>query len=320
VRDKPYKVHAVKGSVGRKWMWATLWSLVAVVLIVGGVALGYYLWLDAKVSAANHRVSDATREALASDPTTVVGETPSTLPESPDAENILILGSDTRTGTVEGSRSDTIILLHVDPTNNYMSMLSFPRDLRVEVEGYGTHKLNYAFATGGAALTIKTIQQFTGLDIDHYLEVDFKAFTDMTDKLGGVYVEVDRPYHYTGGEYAMIDLKPGYQLLDGFNALSYVRYRHDMNADFGRMERQQRFLNALRQQAMGWDLGLKLPGLVGSFFDNVTTDLGTNDFIKLAWWGIKLDGARIRQVALRGMNQLSSGVTLVFWEPEDMSG
>jgi LCP family protein required for cell wall assembly len=318
VRDKPYKVHAVKGSVGRKWMWATLWSLVAVVLIVGGVALGYYLWLDAKVSAANHRVSDATREALASDPSTVVGETPSTLPESPDAENILILGSDTRTGTVEGSRSDTIILLHVDPTNNYMSMLSFPRDLRVEVEGYGTHKLNYAYAMGGAALTIKTIQQVTGIDIDHFLEVDFTAFGEMTARLGGVYVEVDRPYLYIGSEWSKIDLAPGYQLMDGYSALDYVRFRHDLNGDFGRMERQQRFLNGLRQQAMGWNLGLKLPGLVGAFFDHVTTDMGTNDFIKLAWWGIGLDGSRIRQVALRGINKLSGGVTFVFWEPEDM--
>jgi LCP family protein required for cell wall assembly len=318
VTGKPYKVHAVKGSTGRKWMWAVLWSLVAVVLIVGGVALGYYLWLDAKVSSANDRVSEATREALANDPTTVVGQTLSTIPESPDAENILLLGSDTRSDTIEGSRSDTIILLHVDPSNNYLSMLSFPRDLRVEVEGYGTHKLNYAFAKGGAALTIKTIQQVTGIDIDHYLEVDFTAFIEMTDKLGGVYVEVDRPYLYKGWDYAQIDLHPGYQLLDGDNALSYVRYRHDLNADFGRMERQQRYLSALRQQAMGWDLGLKLPGLVGSFFDHVTTDLGTNDFLKLAWWGIKLDGARTRQVALRGMNQLSSGVTLVFWEPEDM--
>ena len=122
----------------------------------------------------------------------------------------------------------------------------------------------------------------------------------MTDKLGGVYVEVDRPYYYKGGSTRNIDLDPGYQLLDGYNALSYVRYRHDLNADFGRMERQQRYLNALRQQAMGWDLGLKLPGLVGTFFDHVTTDLGTNDFLKLAWWGIKLDGARIRQVASAG--------------------
>jgi LCP family protein required for cell wall assembly len=323
VKNRPYKVHAVKRSRLPKWAWAVIWSFVGLLVVLGGVAGGYYWWLDAKVSAANERVPQAVRDILANDQTTVASSfgastTVSTV-ESPDSENILIMGSDTRSDTVDGSRSDTIILLHVDPTNNYMSMLSFPRDLRVEIDNYGTRKLNYAFAKGGSFLAIKTIQQITGLDIDHYLEVDFNAFVDMTNKLGGVYVEVDRPYHYLGYEYAKIDLDPGYQLLNGWNALSYVRYRHDLNADFGRMERQQRYLNSLRQQAMGWDLGIKLPGLVGAFFDNVTTDLELNDFIKLGWFGVKMDGARIRQVALRGMNQLSSGVTFVFWKPGDMA-
>jgi LCP family protein required for cell wall assembly len=321
VKNKSYKVQAGRRRTGRKWRWAVIGSVVGLIIVLGGVSGGYYLWLDAKVSAANDRVSQDVREALADDPTTVVGQTTPTTPGSPDAENILLVGSDTRSGsgTTEGSRSDTIILVHVDSANNFLGMLSFPRDLRVEVPGYGTRKLNYAFAMGGPALTIQTIQQTTGIDIDHYLEVDFTAFVEMTDKLGGVYVEVDRPYFYTGREYANIDLDPGYQLLDGYNALSYVRYRHDLNADFGRMERQQRYLNALRQQAMGWDLGLKLPGLVGAFFAHVATDLGTNEFLRLAWWGIKLDGARIRQVSIRGMNQMSGGVTFVFWKPEQMA-
>jgi polyisoprenyl-teichoic acid--peptidoglycan teichoic acid transferase len=292
-------------------------TVVGLLLIVGGVAGGYYLWLNAKVSAANDRVSQATRDALAEDPT-ARGSTGVTVPKSPDSQNILLLGSDTRSGTIEGSRSDTVILVHVDRANNYLSMMSFPRDLRVEIDGYGSRKLNYAFAKGGPALTIKTIQEITGVDIDHYLEVDFSAFGAMTSKLGGVYLEVDRPYLYKGADYSNIDLDPGYQLLNGYTALDYVRFRHDRNADFGRMERQQRFLNALRQQAMGWDLGIKLPGLVGAFFDNVTTDLSTNEFLKLAWWGIKLPGSRIRQVSIRGMNSLNQGVTLVYWKPEDM--
>jgi LCP family protein required for cell wall assembly len=317
VIDRPYKVRPGRRRLSRRWVWAVVGTLVGLLLIVGGVAGGYYLWLNAKVSAANDRVSQATRDALADD-TSAGGSITGPIPESPDSQNILLLGSDTRSGTTEGSRSDTVILVHVDPANNYLSMMSFPRDLRVEVDDYGSHKLNYAFAKGGPALTIKTIQQITGVDIDHYLEVDFAAFGEMTAKLGGVYIEVDRPYLYKGSDYAKIDLDPGYQLLNGYTALDYVRFRHDRNADFGRMERQQRFLNAVRQQAMGWDLGIKLPGLVGTFFDHVTTDLGTNDFLRLAWWGIKLPGSRIRQVALRGMNALSKGVTLVYWEPEDM--
>jgi len=316
MKRKPYKVHPVRRRTRRRWLWLTLGPILGIVVILGGLALGYYLWLDAKVSAANDRVSQEVHQALDDDPT---GETDVTVAEAPDAMNILLLGSDTRSDTTEGSRSDTVILIHVDPSNDYLSMLSFPRDLRVEVEDHGTRKLNYAYSVGGPALTIRTIQQTTGVDIDHYLEVDFAAFGAMTHKLGGVYIEVDRRYYYQGRDYAKIDLDPGYQLLDGYNALDYVRYRHDANADFGRMERQQRYLNAVRQQAMGWDLALKLPGLVGTFFDYAATDLHTNDFLRLATWVIKLDGSRIRQVALRGDMRMSSGVTFVFWKPEDMA-
>lgn len=317
-------------------MLIALFSVLGVVVVIAGVVGGYYLWLDAKVSGANERVPDDVWGVLADDAAS------EPVLESPDVMNILLLGSDSRgafdprsvtttsppsevgedpeSGTITGSRSDTVILLHVDPANNYLSALSLPRDLRVRVDGYrGHYKLNFAYAMGGPALTIKTVQQVTGIDIDHYLEVDFRCFGEMLDDLGGVYLEVDRPYYYNGRQYEKIDLEPGYQLLDIEDALDYVRYRHDRNADFGRMERQQRFLSALRQQAMGWDLAFKLPDLVGTFFDYVTTDLGTNDFIDLAWWGIKLDGEHIRQVVLRGVYRMSDSVALVFCTDEEIA-
>ncbi len=291
---------------------------------MAGVAAGYYLWLNAKVAAANDRVSQDVREALAEHPTSTVplatsttldpGPTTTTeqAPESPDAMNILLVGSDRRSSSSKSyGLSDTIMLVHVDPENDYLSTISFPRDLRVTIEGHGKQKLNTAYSYGGPALSIRTIQAITGVDIDHYLGVDFHAFRDMTDSLGGVYVEVDRRYYYKGGQYERINLQPGYRLLSGADALDYVRFRHDANLDFGRMERQQRFLTALRQQAMGWDLGIKLPKLIGAFFDNVATDLGTNDFIKLAWWGIRLDGAHMKQVTLRGTTQTIGGGSYV---------
>jgi LCP family protein required for cell wall assembly len=293
-------------------------------VVIVGAAACYYLWLNAKVSAANERVPDDVMEALAEHPATTeplaanttLNPGPTTTaeltPESTGAMNLLLVGSDRRsTGGKTYGRSDTIMLVHVDPGNDYLSTISFPRDLRVDVKGYGKQKLNAAYAYGGPALCIRTIQSLTGVDIDHYLEVDFKAFRDITDELGGIYVEVDRRYYYDGWEYEKIDLQPGYRLLDGADALDYVRFRHDGNLDFGRMERQQRFLNAVRQQAMGWDLGIKLPGIIGALFDNVATDLGTNDFIKLAWWGIRLDGSRLRQVTLRGATQTIGGGSYV---------
>jgi len=321
--DKTYKKYLGKRRSWRRRTRILLWSLAGLVLVFVAVGLGYYLWLDAKVSAANDRVGEDVIEALADDPvtttlapvsTTDAGPTTTTeqVPESPDAMNILLVGSDRRSATANYyGLSDTIMLVHIDPTNNYLSTMSFPRDLRVDVQGHGKQKLNAAYSYGGPALSIRTIQSLTGIDIDHYLEVDFQAFRDMTDALGGVYLEVDRRYYYNGGQYEKIDLQPGYQLLDGDDALDYVRFRHDANLDFGRMERQQRFLNGLRQQAMSWDLGLKLPGLISAFFDNVATDLGTNDFIKLAWWGIRLDGSRFRQVTLRGATQTINGASYV---------
>jgi LCP family protein required for cell wall assembly len=305
-------VYAAGRRPGRKWKLAVLWTVLGLFVAVAAVAGGYYLWIDAKVSGANDRVPEEVREVLAEKPSTTLASlaaasgstaTSSTI-ESPSAMNILVLGSDRRSRTGEAyGRSDTMMIVHVDPDNDYLSVLSLPRDLRVEVAGYGTQKLNAAYAYGGAALAIRTIESLTGVDINHYLEVDFKAFRDITDSLGGVYVEVDRRYYYKGAAYEPINLQPGFQLLDGDDALDYVRFRHDSNLDFGRMERQQRFLSAVRQQAMGWDLAFKLPGLISAFFDNVTTDLETNDFMKLAWWGVGLDGDRIRQVSLIGRTE-----------------
>jgi len=282
-----------------------------VLLCAAGVS---YAWFRVQVSGANDRVSPEIRVALTGKPSTTLPPASEVeVPESPSAMNLLVLGSDRREGEDdEPSRSDTIILVHVDPDQDYLSLLSLPRDLRVNVPGHGFNKINYAFAVGGAALTIKTVEEVTGVDIDHYVEVDFNAFRDITDALGGVYVDVDRRYYNDDPAYELIKLAPGYQLLDGDDALDYVRFRRDLNLDFGRMERQQTFLSAMKEQAMGWDLPFKLPRLVSSLFSNVTTDLGANDILKLAYWAIGLDGENIRRIALTGAADELDGVAYVF--------
>ena len=277
------------------------------------VAGGYYLWFRSQVKEANERVEPEVIDVLTEKPSSTIVTVP--VPESPSAMNLLVLGSDRRPDEEdEAARSDTIILVHVDPDNDYLSMLSLPRDLRVDVPGYGLNKLNYAFHVGGPALTIQTIEQLTGVDINHYLEVSFEAFRDITDSLGGVYVDVDQRYYNDNPNFELIKLSPGYQLLHGADALDFVRYRHDLNLDFGRMERQQAFLSAMREQAMGWDLPFKLPGLVSSLFDNVATDLDANEVIKLAYWTVKLDGNRMRRVALTGSAEEVGGVAYVLAE------
>jgi LCP family protein required for cell wall assembly len=313
---KPYTVYAVERRPAGRWRRAVLWTALAVIVVILVTAGGSYLWLGSQVWKANKRVDPEVASALSLQPPTTLaasaaGGTPVTAPESPRAMNILVLGSDHRPNEEDQGRSDTIIMVHVDPDQKYLSLLSLPRDLRVEIPGHGLDKLNAAYAFGGPSLTIRTVKQLTGVDIKHYVGVDFEAFKDITDALGGVYVDVDRRYYNDNAEWELIKLAPGYQLLRGDDALDYVRFRHDLNGDFGRMERQQRFLAAMREQAMGWNLPFKLPGLISALFSNISTDLSTNDILELAYWGICLDGNRIRQVSIMADTPTIGGISYV---------
>ena len=319
--DKPYTVYSVEGGKKGGWKRILLWTLVGVFVLLLAAGGGSYLWFRDQVAGANERVAPEVKAVLAEKPSSTIvsvtvpvakAQPEPEVPESPTGMNLLVLGSDRRESEEDDSgRSDTIILVHIDPDQDYLSVLSLPRDLRVKVPGHGLAKINAAYAFGGPALTIRTVEQVTGVDINHYLEIDFDAFKDITNSLGGVYVDVDRRYYNDNPEWELIKLAPGYQLLDGDQALDYVRFRHDQNMDFGRMERQQLFLSAVREQAMGWDLPFKLPRLVSALFKNVDTDLGANDILKLAYWGIRLDGARIRQISIVGATDTIGGASYV---------
>jgi polyisoprenyl-teichoic acid--peptidoglycan teichoic acid transferase len=323
LKKKGYTLYGVDGPPKRRWKRIVLWSAVGLLLAILLVAAGSYLWFRAQVSSANSRVTPEVRAVLQEKPSTtlttapvaVASATANTVPvkePSPSAMNLLVIGSDSRSKDASsGGRSDTLMIVHIDPDQNYLSVLSLPRDLRVDIPGHGKGKLDTAFAFGGPALAIKTIEQTTGVDINHYMEIGFNAFSDIVDSLGGVYVDVDKRYYNPDYYYEPIDLYPGYQLLDGANALDYVRFRHDRTMDFGRMERQQRFMAALREQAMGWDLPFKLPGLISSLFSNVATDLDANEIIRLAKWGIGLNGDGIRAISLRGSTPTINGVSYV---------
>ncbi len=295
----------------------------AVILVVMFIAAGSYLWFRAQVSSANGRVAPEVLQVLEEKPSTTLttaaalvsagSENATTLEEpSPSAMNLLVIGSDRRSQQSSGGgRSDSLMIVHIDPEEDYLSVLSLPRDLRVDIPGHGTGKLNTAFAFEGPALAIKTIEQTTGIDINHYMEIGFDAFTDIVDSLGGVYVDVDNRYYNPLWYYEPIDIQPGYQLLSGADALDYVRFRHDHNMDFGRMERQQRFMSAFREQAMGWNLPFKLPGLISALFQNTTTDLDANEILRLARWGIGLNGDSIRGITLRGSTPTINGAAYV---------
>jgi LCP family protein required for cell wall assembly len=172
----------------------------------------------------------------------------------------LIVGYDARKGphgfSAKDSRSDTVMLLRADPVTDSISMLSFPRDLTTDIwcgdKLMGHDRINAAFTACGSTGTLSTVKHLTGLPINYLITVDFHGFKQVVDRVGGVWVDVDRRYFNvnTGSaatNYANINLQPGYQRLTGSQALDYVRFRHT-DSDFLRVARQQQFVKALKQQ------------------------------------------------------------------------
>ena len=182
--------------------------------------------------------------------------------EAGDPRTFLILGSDERYGDRKlkiKPRSDTILLVRVDPDTKRIAVMSIPRDLKVQIPGAGTGKINAAYEIGGPRKTVATIKRLfedaTGEDfpINNVINVNFGGFRRAVNYVGGVYVDVDRRYYNDnttaapGEAYATIDVQPGYQKLKGQDALDYVRYRHGDN-DFFRASRQQDFLRQMTHQ------------------------------------------------------------------------
>ncbi len=195
----------------------------------------------------------------------------------------LVIGYDRRAG--EGAdvpaRSDTLMLVRMDPEEETMSLLSFPRDLQAEIHCPGRYpfhdRINAAYATCQEKGAVETVKALTGLPINYLVTVNFRGFTQVVDKLGGIWVDVDRRYYNDnsgyGERYAAIDLQPGYQKLFGGDALSFVRFRHTDN-DLVRNARQQLFLRAIKDR-ISHDLSADtVPKVVGALRKNIEVAVG----------------------------------------------
>jgi LCP family protein required for cell wall assembly len=208
-----------------------------------------------------------------------------------DPLNILLLGSDTREGqgkAIGGETpglSDTTILLHLSADRQHAYGVSIPRDSMVDrpscvrkdgngVDPGGLSMFNEAYAVGGPGCTQRTVEQLTGVRIDHFVVVDFNGFKNMVDALGGVQVCVPEPVHDTVGH---IDLPAGTYEVRGQQALNYVRVRHGIseNGDIGRMKRQQAFLASMARKAISAGT-LTNPVRLYSFLDAATKSLTTD--------------------------------------------
>jgi LCP family protein required for cell wall assembly len=171
-------------------------------------------------------------------------------------QTILLLGSDRRykdRNTKNSARSDTIMLIRLDPGQEATTLLSIPRDLKTLIPGYGYDKINSAYQLGGPKLTLRTVKELLGIKVNHVINVNFSGFRKAVDLVGCVYTDIDRRYYHSNAglpaaaQYAEINIHPGYQKLCGQKALDYVRFRH-ADSDLVRAARQQDFLRQAKDQ------------------------------------------------------------------------
>jgi LCP family protein required for cell wall assembly len=199
-------------------------------------------------------------------------------------QTILLLGSDHRFADDAHQRedranADTMLLVRLDPDEPATTVLSIPRDLRVDIPGHGTAKINASYAEGGPVLAARTVRRLLGIRINHVFVTTFTAFSRAVDFIGCVYADVDHRYLVPPQSgYAAIDLEPGYQRLCGPAALSFVRFRHADN-DFVRAARQQQFLRAAAQQVRVSGLITRAKRLVRVLANYTQTDVRSSKAI-----------------------------------------
>ncbi|MTD53460.1 LCP family protein [Amycolatopsis pithecellobii] len=259
--------------------------LTLVILFVVFLA-GMWIYLDSSINRVEALADYNGRPAAASGTNWLIVGSDSRDGLTPEQEQQLATGDSAAAGG--GSRTDTIMVAHLPDNDTKPTLLSLPRDSQVAIPGHGRGKINSAFSIGGPQLLVKTVEQATGLRMDHYAEIGFGGFANIVDAIGGVDMCIDKQMH---DDFTNITIPAGCQTLDGAHALGFVRMRHSdatPRSDLDRVENQRKFIGALVSQ-------IATPGtllnpfhffpLLSSAPDALTMDSGDHlqNMLAMAW-------------------------------------
>lgn len=289
-----------KKKKSRFWTW-----LLVLLCFVGAAVAGA---MFASSSLLDKTAGDAVEEGLLT---------------AKDKSTIMIMGVDAREDDV--GRSDTLMIAAVDPKRNQASLLSVPRDTRVKIPGHSWDKINAAYAygsaksgiLGGEKLAQRTVEDFLGVNIDHYVVIDTHAFQKIIDAIGGIDIDVEKRMYYEdpwdddGG--LVIDLKPGMQHMNGKTAVTYVRYR-DEEGDIGRIKRQQKFMKACMDKVTSPAIIPKLPTVIKEVIGSVKTDLSFRQLLEFAGTLKEAQKNGLKTEMVPGRPLYISGVS--YWIPD----
>ena len=304
-----------KRSYSHKW---TIFVVLFVALLSGGLGAGLAFVLSSRpfqqrqlsaeeASVFNHN-ADSMTSAIAGVPTL-------TRPV-----NVLVLGSIMLTSDLPDAQSktkgkylaevdnnlngmsDAMLLIRFDPVTKKVAVLSIPRDSRVNIQGVGTTKINFANYAGGASLSAQTVSQVLGdIPIDRYVRFNVNGFGKLINALGDIDMYVPKKMKYQDdSQHLYINLNAGQQKLNGSKAIQYMRYRHDDLGDIGRVQRQQAFFRAFIDQKLKPEIIIKLPELLAIIKDNIDTNLSVEEVLALAGYTSKIDRKSIQMHMVPG--------------------
>jgi len=243
------------------------------------------------------------------------------LPFLPRKQNILLLGVDSNgsdTDPWRGTRSDTIVLLNIDPKTHSINAISVPRDSKVYLpDDYGLQKINAAHALGGVRLTKKTVEETLGVKVDKYIVVSDDAVEKIIDALDGVPIYVEKKMKYDDYSGSLhIHLNKGLNLLKGREAVGYLRFRHDGLGDIGRTQRQQWFLRGLLEKVQSPQSIAKIPEMLNITSRYVKTDLSLYEMSQYAALAKNVDISKIEVATLPGRPNKKGSTSYWILNPE----
>jgi LCP family protein required for cell wall assembly len=284
-----------------------LWLVAAAAIVASGLAGGAYLYVDEDVVAQVRPREKEVREASKR----------LDIPVADEPAVALVVGYDKRAGIhrAETPRSDTIMLVRADPHTKSISLLSFPRDLLVDIHCPGRpvsrQRINAAYSECGVTGTLETVRKLIGVPVNYLVTVNFRGFKKLVARVGGVWVDVDRRYFNDNSGYeqfAKIDLQPGYQKLNGSDSLDFVRYRHT-DSDLTRVARQQLFVHSFRDALTTSFSATSIPKLVKTITSNVQVGVaGDREIDKRTLWeyallAYQLPAGHVFQSKIEGLGE-----------------
>ena len=298
--------------------------LIGVLLIVWLVAS--YLSFRSGVAEANDRLPAGVEAGLAPQDGLVMS----------NPTLIVLLGTDgdSTEARADARRSDSILLVRTDPARHRIAYLSIPRDLRVEIPGFGSNKINAAFQLGGPALALQTIRSLTGLRPNHVALVDFDDFRTVIDALGGVTVDVPKPIlsnrfdcpYSTEGRCQQWEgwrFEAGEQTMDGRRALIYSRVRENRldpaENDLTRGTRQQEVVEAMADELVSLGTFVKLPFIGDDLVEPLTTDLSAGELLQLGWVKFRSNSSRALHCRLGGELSSDGGASVILGGEENFA-